>query len=458
VIEEQKVSAKLTQGPIGRILLRLTGPMVWGMLAMISLNLVDTFFIAQLGKEELAAMSFSLPIVMVLMSFALGISVGAGSLISRAIGSADTDRVKKLSTSSLILTFSVMSVLAAIGIVTVDLLFGLFNAPPTVLPYIHEYMVIWYFGLPAMGLAMIGNTVITSSGDVRLPAIIMFFVALLNLVLDPIFIFGYLGFPKLQISGAALATTVSYIAAFLISFWGVMIKKKMLDWHIRLKEMLVSWKEILDLALPACASQLIVPVTSAITVWMLSHYGPGVVAGYGIVSRLEAFALIVVFGLSSSLAPFVGQNWGARDYDRVNRAVILGHKFALVWGAAVAIFLALGSTFIPHMFIDDPAVIATVSLYLLSVPFSYGAAGSLFVTNSFLNAVGKSKSVVAITLIRYFVLYLPLALSAMKYYGPQGIFFVIAFVNLVMGIGAYFWGRNLVATQPVYAEVNPNIS
>lgn len=418
--------------------------MVWGLLAVISLNLVDTYFIAKLGGEELAAMSFSLPIVLLLMSLSLGLSIGAGSVISRAIGSGDYRRVKMLTTSSLTLTFGIMVLFTIIGISSIDLLFKVFNASPEVLAHIHSYMEVWYIGLPAMGLAMVGNTVMTSSGDVRLPAGIMIFVALLNFIMDPVLIFGLYGFPRLEMGGAALATTLSYIIAFLISFWGIAIKKKMLTVQINAREMLKSWNSILEISLPAVASQMIVPITSAVTVWMLSHFGSSVVGGYGIVSRLEAFSLIVVVGLSNCIAPIVGQNWGAQLYDRANQSVTIAYKFALAWGVTVALVLAIGYKFIPEFFINDPVVVSTVSLYLLSVPISYGAVGCLFITNAYLNAIGMSSAVAMITIIRHFVLYLPLSLLAMRHFGPKGIFLVISFVNILMGLGAYLWAKRRV--------------
>jgi Na+-driven multidrug efflux pump len=152
--------------------------------------------------------------------------------------------------------------------------------------------------------------------------------------------------------------------------------------------------------------------------------------------------LIVIIGLSNCITPFVGQNWGARQFERAHRALIFGYQFSLAWGLLITVLLAMGNTFIPEFFIEDLVVISTVSLYLLIVPLSYSAVGCLFVTNAFLNAIGLSYSVAMITVIRYFVLYVPLALIAMKFFGPKGIFTVISLTNLIMGAAVYFWARN----------------
>ncbi len=438
---DSAITANLTQGPIAKTLMKLTSPMVWGLMAIISLNLVDTFFIAKLGENPLAAMSFSLPIVMILMSATLGLAVGTGSLVSRAIGKENLEYTISMSTSSLVLTFLIMSLFAIGGLLTMGPLFSLLNASKDVQPYIEAYMSIWYLGMPAMGLAMVGNSILTSAGNVKFPAFIMISVALLNLILDPLLIFGLLGFPRLEMQGAAIATAFSYIVAFCLSFWGFGVKKKMISLNIPLKELVSSWRPHLHISAPAAASQMIVPFTSAITIWMLSGFGSEVVGGYGIVSRLEAFALIVVIGLSQCISPFVGQNWGAKLYERAHQAVAFGYKFSMAWGLIAALLFAVGSQHIAAFFIDDPIVISTVSSYFHIVPISYGATGCLFVTNAFLNAIGKSYAVAVITLIRYFALYLPLALLAMRYFGPKGIFFVISFVNFTMAAGVYLWAK-----------------
>ncbi len=308
-------------------------------------------------------------------------------------------------------------------------------------------MRIWYYGLPLMAVPIIGNAAINATGDMKLPGLMMLIAALINLIMDPLLIFGYWGFPRLEVAGAALATLISYGTAFCISLLDLRLRKKMLTSHLKFSEMIESWKDLLRVGLPAAASQMIVPLTSSITVWMLGFFGPAVVAGYGVVSRLEAFSLIVVIGMATSLSAFVGQNWGAGHYQRALRGIRIGYVFAVLWGLIIAFVLFMGSQFLPKFFNPDPDVAGTVAQYLLYVPLSYCAAGSLFVTNSYLNAIGKSHAVAIISLLRYFVLYLPLAVLAMSYIGPIGIFGVISLVNFVAGIGAYFWGKSFLTKK-----------
>ncbi|MGA8165300.1 MAG: MATE family efflux transporter [Waddliaceae bacterium] len=436
-----KVEATLTQGHIGRTLVQLTNPMVWGLLAVLSLYLVDTIFIAQLGTAELAAISFTFPVVMLIMNFSLGFATGTKSLVSRAIGVGDFPKVQRITTNSLLLTFILLLFLTFIGLSTMEGLFFAIHAPASLLPLIKSYMRIWYVGLPIMAIPMVGNAALNAVGDMRFPGIMMCFVSLLNLLLDPLLIFGLWGFPKLGMQGAALATIIAYCAACIASLWGLGVKKHMLTYCLKFKETIHAWNAILRISLPAAASQMIVPLTGAVNIWMLAHFNSAVVAAYGIVSRLEAFALIMIIGLSSSLGVFVGQNWGAGQFSRVRRAVRVGYLFAIAWGLAVALVFAFTSPIIPKMFNADPQVMSAVSAYLLIVPISYGATGCLFVTNAFLNAIGKSFTVAMIAVLRYFFLYIPLAMIAMHLFGPIGLFAVISCVNIVMAISVYFWSR-----------------
>lgn len=487
---EARLQANLIEGPIARTLMQLTSPMVWGLLAMISLNLVDTFFIAQLGEEPLAAMSFSMPIIMIVISILLGQSVGTTSVIARAIGRKDTPAAKAAATGSLLFSGMLLLVASCIGILSVDPLFRLFAVSNSVLDYIRSYMTVWYLGLPLFGLAMVGNAALTAAGNVQLPACIMVCAGVLNLALDPLLIFGLFGFPRLEMEGAAWATVAAYTVALLISMWGVAVQIKLVDLSgtalfpiagkISVKRKTVdggdwdneeqslfgqnladdrkltekqdkasasghalwtAWKEILEVSIPAAGSQMIVPITGALTVWLLADFGPEVVGAYGVVARMEAFVLVAVIGLSQCIGPFVGQNWGAKHYRRVQEGVDFGYKFSLAWGVFIAAALGLGGGLIGRLFTENPVTAKTVSEYFHLVPISYGAVGCIFVTGAYFNAIGKPLCVAAIALLRYFVLYIPLAIYIKHLYGPRGIFVVISGVNLMMGVIACLWVR-----------------
>ena len=200
---------KLTQGPVGGQLLKLTLPMVWGVFAVIAFSLVDTYFVAQVGTNELAAMSFTFPVVMVLSSLAMGLGTGASSAIARAIGQGERSRVQRLTTDSLVLSLLIVGIVAILGLATIDPLFSALGAGPEVLPLVRDYMGIWYLGMIFLVVPLVGNSAIRASGNTVVPSLIMTAAAAVNIVLDSLFIFGWGDVPALGIKGAALATVIS---------------------------------------------------------------------------------------------------------------------------------------------------------------------------------------------------------------------------------------------------------
>jgi Na+-driven multidrug efflux pump len=150
-----KGKARLIEGPVGRRLFFLTVPMVGGIFAITTFNLVDTFFVAQLGTDELAAMGFIFPVVMFVQSIALGLGIGTASVVSRAIGEGDHRKVRRLTTDSLILAVLLVVVFVTVGLLTINPLFTLMGATPEILPLIREYMTIWYVGMIFVTVPMV---------------------------------------------------------------------------------------------------------------------------------------------------------------------------------------------------------------------------------------------------------------------------------------------------------------
>jgi len=188
----------LTQGSVGKNITNQAFGMMVGMLSMVGYNLVDTFFVGKLGTSQLAAMSFTFPVVMAANSIALGLGVGAAAVISRAIGSKNHEEVKRLTTNSLILGLIVVAILMIVGFATMDMVFTSLGAKGEILVYIKEYMTVWYWGMPFVVIPMIGSNAIRAAGNTLLPSIVMMASMLVNAVLDPFMIFGLWIFPRME--------------------------------------------------------------------------------------------------------------------------------------------------------------------------------------------------------------------------------------------------------------------
>ena len=336
---EQKTNAKLVEGDIGKILFKMTLPMLMGILGMILFNLVDTYFIGILGVDELAAISFTFPVIMIVMSISMGLGVGASSVISREIGTGNMDQVKRYTTDALILSIVIVILLVILGLFTIDPLFQLLGAEKELIPLIRDYMIIWYAGVPLVVIPMVGNNAIRATGDTKSPGIIMMVAVVVNLIMDPLLIFGIGPFPRLELQGAAIATLIARSCVMIFALYVLYKREKMISLQLpTLKNLVHSWKKILYVAIPTSLTNLIAPVTIAIITMLVANYGKNAVAAFGIASRLEMFSLAIVMALSAVIAPFTGQNYGAKKYNRITKGVQISTNFSIIYGLVAMFF------------------------------------------------------------------------------------------------------------------------
>ena len=223
------IEAKLIQGPVVRTLTSLAVPMMGGIFSVVAFNLADTYFVARLGTKELAAMSFTFPVTMILFGIAFGLMSGTTTIVSQAIGRGEPEGVRRIASDSLVLSFLVVLASASLGILTIRPLFYLLGASDEVMPLIEDYMTIWYLGIVFLIIPMVSNAAIRATGDTRAPALIMMLATGLNVVLDPILIFGWFGFPRMELEGAALATVIARACTMVASLAILHFREGMLD-------------------------------------------------------------------------------------------------------------------------------------------------------------------------------------------------------------------------------------
>ena len=331
------------------------------------------------------------------------------------------------------------------GLLTLEPMFRMLGADETTLPLIRQYMVIWYPGMIFVVVPMVGNNAIRATGDTKTPSLIMLSAVMVNVVLDPILIFGLGPAPALGIQGAAIATVFARATTLIIAIWVLYFREKMITLKPPpIREALSSWGRLLYIGLPAAATNMVLPVGLGIVIAMVAVFGQEAVAGLGVASRVETFALVLIMALSSVLGPFTGQNWGAGRIDRIKEAIRLSQGFALVWGALTFLALMLFARPLASVFNDDPAVINTIVLYLTVVPISYGLFGVLQLSNTALNTLNRPLHAGALMVLRMFVVYVPLAYAGSRIMGIQGVFGAAAIANIVAGVAAYFWLRRVL--------------
>lgn len=418
--------------------------MVWGILSIMSMNLVDTLYVGQLGTEPLAAMGFTIPIVSILLSLAFGIGIGSSSLISRAIGAQETQSVRLYATQSLFIGFLIAASFAFIGYHNITPIFRLLGAPDELQPLIHEFMDIWFLGSFIVVIPMVGNSALRAAGNTTVPGVIMIIVAIINIILDPILIFGYLGFPAMGLAGAAIATVVSYSVALVVGLYLLTFRMKFLSLKACKGQLLKSWWAILRLAVPAMGTNLIAPLSVAFATWLVSGFGAEAVAGFGVASRIESVFLVAIMALSSIMGPFVGQNWGANKRHRVAQALRTSYKFSAVFCFSNAVLLALFGSQVSALFSSEPEVIQASAHYLLWVPGSYFFLAVIMLASSSYNGIGNPLPSLLMSFMRLVGVFLPLALLFSHLWQLDGVYAAAALSNIIVGIGALYGARKLL--------------
>jgi len=426
--------ATLTRGSVARTLLGLSAPMVIGLFSVMAFNLTDTYFVSQLGTRELAAMTFTFPVVSVLYGLSMGMGTGTVSIIARAIGRGETSNVRRVCSDSLMLSFIIVLVVATAGVLTIDPLFRALGATDEILPLIHEYMVIWYPGVVFLVVPMVANAAIRASGDTRMPALIMTGAMTLNVLLDPIMIFGLFGFPRMELAGAAWATVVARACTMIASLAILHFRLRLLDFSPPgMGDILHSWRQLISIAIPASLTNIMPSFATGFVTRLIAVYGASAVAAWGAGSRISYFVLIPVFAMCSGLVPFIGQNWGAEEFGRVRTARGYSYRIALAWGLVTAVLLHVGARSLAMLFSDSEDVVDRIVTYLWVIPIGSGMVGALLVAEETLNAIGKPIAASAQTAIHTFALYGPLAFLGSHVGGLVGLLAGIAAADILGG-------------------------
>ncbi|MBL0636567.1 MATE family efflux transporter [Aeromonas dhakensis] len=433
----------LLTAPMTSVLLRMTGPMILGIVAILAFNLVDTFFIGMLGTQALAAISFTFPVTFVVTSLAMGLGAGLSAVMGHALGQGKHEEAARITTDNLFLAVLLVTLIAVAGALTIHPLFRLLGASDVLIALIYDYMLIWYLTVPMLVLPMVGNAAIRATGDTKTPSLVMTVAGLVNGVLDPLLIFGIGPFPEWGIRGAAIATSLSWLMAMLVSLYILRHREGLLRWRLSPRlQLLAHWRALLHVAVPASFTNMLNPLANAVLMTIFAGLGTEVVAAYGAASRVEALLLIVMMALSSVLAPFISQNCGAGNPARAKAALQLCMRFALLFQLAVYALTWLLAPFIADLFSDHPQVVRLIVLYLHLVPIGYGFQGMVMLLASALNGVRASSISFLFNGLRLFVFLLPGAWLGAKLGGEQGIYLGILLANLAAGTLAWWYARH----------------
>ncbi|EKO3977779.1 MATE family efflux transporter [Vibrio fluvialis] len=428
----------LLSAPIPNVLRQMTIPMIFGMVAILMFNLVDTFFISLLGTDALAAISYTFPVTFGVNCITMGIGVGLSTSIGRLLGQGDTSNAARFSTHGLLLAVTLVAIACTLGFFTIEPLFLLLGAKAELIPLIEQYMQVWYLTIPLLVIPMAGNSAIRATGDTKTPAKMMMLAGAINGCLDPLLIFGYGPFPELGIQGAAIASAFSWLGALIGSLY-VLVKRDRLLAPPHFAYLRHDWQQILKIGTPAALSTAMSPISGALLMMMLSSHGTAAVAAYGAAQRIESILILVLMSLTSALTPFMAQNFGAQNPTRSFSGLFLSLRFSLIFQLLVFIMMVPLSIPLAALFSQEHAVRDLLWHYLLVVPLSYGFQGVVMMLVSALNALHLPLKAFQWSFMRLFLFTLPSAWLGSTLYGIEGLFVGIALGNVLGGLSGYLY-------------------
>jgi putative MATE family efflux protein len=417
----------------------------------------DLFFISKLGDAPLAAVSFAMPVIWLIYGIGIGFEAGAASCVSRAVGRNRLDQARRLTTDTVVLGTLVALLLCFAGLATIGPVFSLLGATPEVMPMVSDYMSVWYWVAPLDIALWVSLASIRARGNTLLEGKVITIAALLNLVLDPIFIFGMFGFPRMEIQGAALATLVATSVVLLFTLAYLHLKLRVYANPLApLKVIFDSWRHMLHIGIPAMISNAIIPVSSGIVVAMIATYGVDAVAGFGIAMRIEPIFLIPFYALSAVSSPFFGQNFGSGNFTRLLEARQAITRFCLGFGLALAVVLILIAEPLSGLFSKSESIQMVAVHYLWIVAISYGAYGLVMSVNASFNGMGRPFPGVVISACRVIVVFLPLAFLGKHLFEIPGLFAATTLSNLLMGAIGFAWlGRQINQAKTISPQPSP---
>ncbi|WP_260260682.1 MATE family efflux transporter [Vibrio intestinalis] len=417
---------------LAKQLFNMTWPMLFGVLSLMSFQLVDSAFIGQLGVLPLAVQGFTLPIQMVIIGLQVGLGIATTAVIAKAIGANQTRYAQQL--GGLVIAMGSVGV-ALFGVLLYlirEPILLLLSAPESVLPIVESYWIYWLVSSWTGALLYFLYSVCRANGNTMLPGAMMMITSVLNLILDPIFIFTF----DLGINGAAIATILAFGIGILIVAPKVTAKQWMsFDWSDL--DVAKSLRSIGNIMGPAMISQLLPPLSSMLATKLLAGYGTAAVAAWALGSRYEFFAIVSVLALTMSMPPMVGRMLGAQKLDDIRHLVSIACKFVLGSQLLIAAITWLSSDLLATVMTSEQQVKQILTWHLMIVPMSLGPLGICMLMVSINNALGKSYTALTISALRLFVFFLPCLWVGSWLGGLQGLFWGALAGNILAGLSAW---------------------
>lgn len=434
---------KLIEGSIWKSLLVLSIPMVFANLLQTAYQLVDTFWVGRLGTNAMAAVSISFPIMFLIFSLSGGIFIAGTVFVAQFKGKNDIESTNHIASQTLLMALFLSIVLGSTAYIFSPYLIKLMGADINVFLSAVSYVRISFLGMFFLFSYVVFQSLMRGIGEVKTPLYVVLFTVILNIILDPLFIFGYGFIPKLAVSGAALATIISQgISAFIglgILFFGKY------DLKIRIKDLkpdLLIIKKMFLIGLPASIEQSTRAISLIIMTFLVSNFGTITIASYGIGMRVFSFVIIPAVGLAMATSTLVGQNIGASKIQRAEKIVkvsVIASTLILFIVSLFVFFFArnIASFFIP----DELDTIKQSSVFLKIIAFSFPFLAIQQILGAAFKGSGNTRLSMMISIIPLWIFQFPLAYVLSKYssMGQVGIWVAILISNFVSALLCFIY-------------------
>ncbi|HKL86731.1 MAG TPA: MATE family efflux transporter [Treponemataceae bacterium] len=413
----------LTRGNETWLLISFSIPMLFGNLFQQLYNMVDSIVVGNwVGKEALAAVGASFPVIFLLLSLFMGLSMGANILISQYHGARDTEKVKLAIETNYLFTFWAGLVLMAVGFFGAEPIMRILQSPPEVLPQASLYLKIYSLGmLPFLGFNTVSG-VLRGLGDAKNPLWMLLISTLLNIVLDLLFViaFGW------GVAGVAVATIISQGLALALALIYLNRTHELLRVDFRkLRFNREIFLASVRIGVPSGIQQSLVALGISTMTGIVNSFGTDAIAGYAAATRIESIASLPAMTISMALSTFVGQNLGAGQGHRVRR----GLKSALIFSISISILAALlfhfAGSFLVGLFNTDPGVLEAGSSYLRIIGPFFVVFSVLFMLNGVIRGAGESVLPLVSTLIAMWIVRVPAAFAFSKLIGLNGVWWAL---------------------------------
>lgn len=447
------VQHDFTKGSIGIAAFLLAVPMVLEMAMESIFAIVDIFFVASLGFEAVAVVGLTEAVLTILYAVAIGLSMGITALIARRIGEGNSQKANQVAGQALWVGMLVSMLVAFVGLVYSQDILRLMGADEKVLAVGADYTLVMLCGSITILYLFLINAIFRGAGDASVAMRSLWLANGLNIVLDPLLIYGIGPFPEMGVTGAAVATTIGRGVGVLYQLYHLRghasrIKVGLAELKPQLEVML----DLIKVSIGGILQFLIATASWVALVRIVSTYGSAAVAGYTIAIRVVIFSILPAWGLSNAVATLVGQNLGAGKPDRAEQSVWRIARYNLYFMLSVAVVFILFAEFIIGLFTTDPAVIRDGVNCLRFVAYGYGFYGIGMIVVQAFNGAGDTMTPTRINFLCYWMLQIPLAYSLAKYagLGTNGVFMAITIAeSLLAVVGIWYFRRGHWKTTTV---------